>query len=117
MASLAEVVERPEAAAGLTAKERTQLISQMVATVLTLLTAAGSAELTPAEDADKLMTMQEVAGLTGFPKTYCYELARAGRLPVIRQGKYVRVRKSSLLHWIDQSEDPALLPLKAPRGQ
>jgi excisionase family DNA binding protein len=46
--------------------------------------------------ADTLLTMQQVAERLNLPKSCVYELARRGKLPSVRIGKYVRVRADQL---------------------
>jgi len=41
-----------------------------------------------------------VAELLAVPASYAYELARQGKLPTVRLGKYVRVRASALAAWL-----------------
>jgi excisionase family DNA binding protein len=47
-----------------------------------------------------LLSLPEVAARLGLPKGRAYELARQGRLPTIRIGKYVRVEERELQGWI-----------------
>jgi excisionase family DNA binding protein len=49
-----------------------------------------------------LLTIPEVACRLGLPKGRVYELARQGRLPTVRIGKYVRVDAGGLQEWITQ---------------
>ena len=46
--------------------------------------------------AEQFLTMEQVAECLNLPKTYCYELARQGKLPSVKIGKYVRVPASGL---------------------
>jgi excisionase family DNA binding protein len=48
---------------------------------------------------DGLLTMRQVAARLNVPESRAYELARQGKLPAIRIGKYVRVFATSLLEY------------------
>ena len=54
--------------------------------------------------ADPLLTPEEAADLLAVPRSWVYAEARAGRLPHIRVGRYVRFREASLLEWITDTE-------------
>jgi excisionase family DNA binding protein len=47
----------------------------------------------------RLLTAPTVAEVLGVPVTYVYELARTGRLPAVRFGKYVRFSPEALQAW------------------
>lgn len=49
-----------------------------------------------------LLTIPQVAKIIGIPGGRVYELARQGRLPVVRVGKYVRVEPAKLEEFIEQ---------------
>ena len=49
-----------------------------------------------------LLTMPEVAALLRVPVSYAYELARTGKLPCVRFGRYVRVEPGVLRDWCAQ---------------
>jgi excisionase family DNA binding protein len=53
------------------------------------------------EDADTLITIEEMAKRTAFTEQYCYDLIRKGEIPSVRAGKYVRIRESELSLWIE----------------
>lgn len=53
------------------------------------------------EDRDRLLPVPVVAKVLAVPASYAYELARQGKLPTVRLGKYVRVRASALAAWLD----------------
>lgn len=46
------------------------------------------------------MTAAEVAERLGFKPGYVYELARAGRIKSLRQGKYIRFTEAALSKYI-----------------
>lgn len=46
-----------------------------------------------------LLTAPQVAEALGVPVSYVYELARTGRLPAVRFGKYVRFAPEALQAW------------------
>jgi len=49
---------------------------------------------------DELLTVPAVAERLRVPQSYVYELARTGRLPCVRFGKYVRIEPSALAAWV-----------------
>lgn len=46
-----------------------------------------------------LLTMRQVAARLNVPESRAYELARQGKLPAVRIGKYVRVPEHSLVEY------------------
>lgn len=50
-------------------------------------------------DAEELLTMAEAAIRLSIPESRAYELARQGKLPAVRIGKYVRVSAQSLTEY------------------
>lgn len=46
-----------------------------------------------------LLTMRQVAARLNVPESRAYELARHGRLPAVRIGKYVRISEAALAHY------------------
>ncbi len=48
---------------------------------------------------DVLLTMRQVAARLNVPESRAYELARQGKLPAVRIGKYVRVSERSLVEY------------------
>jgi excisionase family DNA binding protein len=54
----------------------------------------------PQTDTEPLLTVPEVAELLQVPESRVYELARSGKLPSVRLGKYVRVEAGALRAWI-----------------
>ena len=48
----------------------------------------------------RLMTAGEVAQRLGFKPGYVYELARAGKIKSLRQGKYIRFSEAALSEYI-----------------
>ena len=76
--------------------------------VAALLAALGAREPEPQRPAaagDTLLTMPQVAERLGVPDSEAYALARQGRLPVIRIGKYVRMRPADLTAFIEAHQD------------
>ena len=84
--------------------------------VAALLAALGARELEPQRPAadDTLLTMSQVAKRLGVPGTAAYTLARQGRLPVIRIGKYVRMRPADLAAFIEANQDVSSFPRRRP---
>jgi excisionase family DNA binding protein len=53
---------------------------------------------------DVLLTADEVAGLLRVTKGWVYAQARAGRIPHVRLGRYIRYRADAIARWIDELE-------------
>jgi excisionase family DNA binding protein len=54
----------------------------------------------------RLMTAAAVADRLGFTQAHIYELARAGKIKSLRQGKYVRFAEPALLEYIASIGSP-----------
>jgi excisionase family DNA binding protein len=65
----------------------------------------------------KLLTLPAAATQLGVPKSKLYELARRGELPVVKLGKYVRVRTTDLEKWIDARSLPVVTHSSYDRGR
>ena len=73
-----------------------------------------------------LLTIQQVAALTGFQKSYVYVLVNRGHLPARVIGTKLRVRREDFTAWLDalpekrpteiEVEDGRILHLGAHRG-
>jgi excisionase family DNA binding protein len=86
--------------------------------------AAGTPISTQDQPEDRALTLPQVAAVLGVSVSYAYELARQGRIPTVRlpgvektnrggakrrgDGKYVRVRRSSLVSWLAEHETKPL---------
>ena len=57
----------------------------------------------------RLMTAAEVSVRLGFKRGYIYELARAGKIKALRQGKYTRFTEAALLEYIAGNDAAASL--------
>ena len=55
---------------------------------------------------DRLLTAEEVAELLAVPKGWPLEQARAGTIPHLRLGRYVRFRREAVLAWVAELEEP-----------
>jgi excisionase family DNA binding protein len=64
---------------------------------------------TPVEQKDPLLTVSEAAALLRLAPSYVYELVRSQQLPAMRSGKYIRIRTSTVEHFIALHENGALL--------
>lgn len=87
-------------------------LEQLKAIVWTRLLAAprGNDHQENPPEGDRLLTVPEVAGLLNVPKGYVYDLARRGEIPVVRFGKYVRVRCYDLREWVAQRREKVFAP-------
>jgi excisionase family DNA binding protein len=54
---------------------------------------------------DRLLDAAEVAELLNVPKSWPLEQARAGRIPHVRLGRYVRFRESAIVAWVEELEE------------
>jgi len=52
----------------------------------------------------RLLTADDVAELLAVARTWVYAEARAGRLPHVRVGRYVRFRRSAIDAWVGANE-------------
>lgn len=53
---------------------------------------------------DRLLTAEEVAELLSVPKSWPLQEARAGRIPHVRLGRYVRFQREAILAWVGELE-------------
>ncbi len=53
---------------------------------------------------DRLLTAREVAELLSVPAGWPLEQARAGSIPHVRLGRYVRFRREAVLAWLEELE-------------
>jgi excisionase family DNA binding protein len=100
--TLDELLHDPELARSLSRKELAaayQHAARLEADLRALLLTAPTE--TSGEAMSKLLTLPAAAAQLGVPKSKLYELARRGELPVVKLGKYVRVRTADLEKWID----------------
>lgn len=58
--------------------------------------------------ADPLLTAGEVAALLQVTKAWVYAETRAGRIPHVPLGRYVRYRRSAVLRWISALEQDSV---------
>lgn len=72
----------------------------------------------------RLLEAEDVAGLLGMTTDWVYREVRAGRLPHIRLGRYVRFRRESIDAWLLACERGMVPPGRnrpgdapAPRGR
>lgn len=67
--------------------------------------AVASGDGQPTAQEDRLLCIPEVAVRLAIPRGRVYEFCRRGELPVIRLGKYIRVRASALSEWLAHHEE------------
>jgi excisionase family DNA binding protein len=106
--SLDAVAADPAMVATLTQPVRASLLARCAA-VLATLSGVILDEATPRQPAlppepDPLIILPEAARSMGFAASYVYEMARRGDFPVVRHGRYVRARRSTIEHWIAEHE-------------
>lgn len=50
-------------------------------------------------------SMQEAAEGLGISKSYMYELARSGKVPVLKLGKRLVIPKEKFVRWINEEKE------------
>ena len=60
-----------------------------------------------ATDDGPLLVAAEVAELLRVTRAWVYAETRAGRLPHVRLGRYVRYRRSAITRWLERAEESA----------
>lgn len=72
----------------------------------------------PPSEAARLLTAEQVAARWQVPKSQVYRLAREGRVPVVRLGRYMRFRSrrspSGSLEGVTRMSKPLLRAVRAP---
>jgi excisionase family DNA binding protein len=58
----------------------------------------------PRPGGDPLLTADEVAAMLQVSKAWVYAETRAGRVPYVPLGRYVRYRRSAVAQWITELE-------------
>jgi excisionase family DNA binding protein len=53
-----------------------------------------------AENQHELLTIQEAAHILRVPATWLYSATKRGQFPCVRNGRYVRIRRSDVTEWI-----------------
>lgn len=60
------------------------------------------------------LTVPEVALVLGRTPSRCYQLVRAGALPVVRMGGRIVIPRGAFEEWLRQSNERALAALRRP---
>ena len=55
---------------------------------------------------ETIYTIPEVAEYLKMSKSKVYDLVKKGRIPFIKIGRNVRIRKSDLMKWLDEQKRP-----------
>ncbi len=63
--------------------------------------------LQPTPDENRLLTAEEVAVKLAVPVSWVYRAARAGELPSVRLGRYVRFRWPDVVRWMEEQLNAA----------
>jgi excisionase family DNA binding protein len=59
----------------------------------------------------ELLEAQEVADMLGMSKDWIYAEVRAGRMPHVRRGRYVRFRRQAIEDWLAANERGTIPPI------
>jgi excisionase family DNA binding protein len=59
--------------------------------------------------ADALLKADEVAALLRVTRAWIYAETRAGRIPHVRHGRYLRYRRSAVDAWVDELERASIM--------
>jgi excisionase family DNA binding protein len=104
---LGQLLSTPERAENVSHEELPVLLAELTylqSVLLRRLIETAAAPTVRLDEPDRLLNMGAVAERLGVPTPYARELGRRGELPTLRIGKYVRVRESALLAWLQQRE-------------
>ncbi len=99
---LGQILEHPARVAELSDQEARQLLVRVSALLAALAARVPASE--NGQPGDRLLTPAEAAARLGVRRSRIYDLTRAGALPAVRVGKYVRVRASALTQWVTDLE-------------
>jgi excisionase family DNA binding protein len=53
--------------------------------------------------AEELLTVEQIQQLLKVGRTFAYSLIRSGELPSYRVGRFVRVRRRDVEHWLEDN--------------
>jgi excisionase family DNA binding protein len=62
----------------------------------------------PDVEGRRLLTADQVAALLQVTRSWVYAETRAGRIPHVRLGRYVRFRGSAIARWVEELERGAV---------
>lgn len=100
---LGQILENPARVAELSDQEARQILVH-VSALLVALAARVPASQNGQPEADRLLTPAEAAACLGVRRSRIYELTRTGGLPLVKVGKYVRIRPAALAQWLAEQE-------------
>jgi len=61
---------------------------------------------------DRLLDMDAVAEVLGVPVAHAREMGRRHEIPIVRVGRYMKVRASTLQTWLQQREEVDAAPAR-----
>lgn len=56
------------------------------------------------QEADSVLTIDDLAGYLKIPKSTLYKLAQAGKVPGQKVGRHWRFRKEAIDRWLDATQ-------------
>jgi excisionase family DNA binding protein len=112
--TLADVLARPDLLATLPSQTQAELYARVVrleADLRAVFVTRGASRDDAGRESlagPRTWTIPEVADFLRVPKGYVYELARQGKIPTVRFGKYVRVPDADLVRWLRERQGGGL---------
>ena len=107
--TLRELLEAPQQTKSLQPGAMAEVLGELVLLLARLLVQAsgipGTSPVTDPEDPDRLLTVRETAALLSVRPPHVYELVRRGTFPVVRVGRFIRVRPGDLQGWIEDQRE------------
>ena len=105
--TLRELLEAPERARALPPEAMAAILGELVLHLARLLVmintrVPGTQQDPKQETQEHLLTVQQAADLLGVRPAHVYALARRRELPVIRVGKFVRIRQGDLHVYLER---------------
>lgn len=112
MISLDQLTRDPARTALVPPGERSLLITQCAAIIMALTCATTDAvtnrqseQTAPTVKDEQLLTVDQVADILRFARSYTYELVRRGEIRALHHGRYWRVRASEVEKFIAKHEE------------
>jgi len=96
------------AVAEMPAEEVPALVGELERLKLALLARQSTPSVAAVEEPERLLSIEEAAGILAVPKSRVAEMARRREIPALKVGRYPRIRVSTLREWIERNEEIGL---------